>query len=497
MLKRGLLKSSSHSTGLLLLSSSKSNYCSSVVTNIDASPKFFSTRKSGVQYKMASSSSSSGSNALLLVMNMKNQQVVGMRNFSTTTAAASWINQQHNSSSLRSNGAFPKINSNNRFISVYPQNMEYSTSTQNVQQEVEADIPGRKAVLVWLSTIGFLVFAIVIVGGLTRLEEGGLSMVDWSPLGSLPPMTPEEWEAEFERYKQFPEYKKKNEGMTVEEFKYIFYYEYYHRMLGRLIGAVYALPAVFFAAKGYFSGKNRVLSPATVLGIGAAIGFQGLLGWYMVKSGLDENHELMKKYNSIPRVSQYRLASHLCAAFGIYAMTMWQVFNLATRNKPIDTFMGSKLFKVAAPIFFSLVFITAASGAFVAGMDAGLVYNEFPLMGGSLVPSDIMVIEPWYKNLFENATTVQFQHRWLATFVGTAIAVFYYTMTRGGRGKQLPKPVKRSLNYLLAVVGLQYTLGITTLLTYVPTSIASAHQTGSLTLFTFALWMAHVAKRIR
>ncbi|EFC43123.1 predicted protein [Naegleria gruberi] len=399
---------------------------------------------------------------------------------------------------------------NSNTINVYPSSLKpsitssssynYSTTVFNhpeEQQKFEEEIPGRKAVLIWLGTLSFLVFTIVIVGGLTRLEEGGLSMVDWSFMGSLPPITQKEWEEEFEKYKQFPEYKKKNEGMTVEEFKYIFYYEYYHRMLGRLIGAVYTIPAIAFAAKGFFSGKRRVMSPWTVLAIGSVIGFQGLLGWYMVKSGLDENHELMKKYNSIPRVSQYRLASHLCTAFVIYAMTLWKSFDLATKNKTVETFAGSSIFKMVAPIFFSLVFLTAASGAFVAGMDAGLVYNEFPLMGGAVVPSDIMAIEPWYKNFFENATTVQFQHRWLATFVATAIAAFCFYFKKGDKGKQLPATVKKSLNYLLAVVTAQYTLGITTLLTYVPTSVASAHQAGSLTLFTFALWMAHVAKRIR
>ena len=433
--------------------------------------------------------SSKGTSALLVVLNKTSP----LRNLSTSCGSFSSRKIDEIAPNI------PKLLNNHRIINVYPNNRTYSTSTfsGSEQDDNNQDIPGRKIVMIWLGTLSFLVFTIVIVGGLTRLEEGGLSMVDWSPLGSLPPMTQEEWEKEFERYKQYPEYKKKNVGMTLEEFKYIFYYEYYHRMLGRLIGAVYALPALAFGAKGYFSGSKRVMSPWMVLGIGSVIGFQGLLGWYMVKSGLDENHELMKKYNSIPRVSQYRLASHLCTAFVIYAMTLWQTFNLSSRNRPIDDFLGSSIVKKLAPIFFGLVFITAASGAFVAGMDAGLVYNEFPLMGGTLVPSDVMAIEPWYKNFFENATTVQFQHRWLATFVGTSILIFHHYMLRGARGKALPKTVRNALNYLAAIVSLQYTLGITTLLTYVPTSIASAHQAGSLTLFTFALWLTHVAKRIR
>ncbi|KAL9642310.1 hypothetical protein ABK040_007308 [Willaertia magna] len=378
----------------------------------------------------------------------------------------------------------------------------YSSKTDNNTNNNEeeafefADHPGRKPVMIWLATLSTLVFSIVIVGGLTRLEEGGLSMVDWSPLGSLPPMSKKEWEEEFERYKEYPEYKKKNVGMSLEEFKYIFYYEYYHRMLGRLIGAVYAFPALYFSMKGYFKGPNRVLAPWKVLGIGAMIGFQGLLGWYMVKSGLDENHELMKKYNSIPRVSQYRLASHLCAAFAIYAVTLWQTFNLSTRNRSLPSgFEGSQLLKRFSPWLFALVFLTAASGAFVAGMDAGLVYNEFPLMGGKIVPSDVMALDPWYKNIFENATTVQFQHRWLATFTATLITVFGLLLMR--KKKAMDPTIRKAVHYVLAVVGIQYALGITTLLTYVPTSIASAHQAGSLTLFTFALWLTHVARRMK
>ena len=398
-----------------------------------------------------------------------------------------------------------------------PQSTSHTTTVNEKQQqhsnnkeETEQEYEKRsKPLKIWLFTLSTLVFGIVAVGGLTRLEEGGLSMVTWSPLGSLPPMTDEEWNKEFERYKQYPEYQKKNMGMTVDEFKYIFWYEYLHRMLGRVIGVTFAVPAIYFSAKGLIRFRPpRIVGAARTLLIGSLIGFQGLLGWYMVKSGLDSEHRLMKDYNNVPRVSQYRLASHLLTAFAIYGLSVWAMLDVVSPKRFVPDLVNKEAFVVnrlksmarASPFLTALVFITAASGAFVAGMDAGLVYNEFPLMGGKWIPSDIAALPVWWRNCFENATTVQFQHRLLATITSLAIGTIY-TANRFGKGgttwKALPPRVRLAINAMMAVVCFQYALGITTLLTYVPTSLASMHQMGSLTLFTTSIYFMHVMRRLR
>jgi cytochrome c oxidase assembly protein subunit 15 len=368
---------------------------------------------------------------------------------------------------------------------------------------------GERAVRIWLITLAGMVFAIVIIGGLTRLTESGLSMVHWNLLGSFPPMNQQEWENEFDRYKQFPEYKKKNMGMTLEEFKKIFWYEYIHRQLGRVIGATFIIPACYFAARGYFNKATGIMPIWRVLTIGGLIGFQGLLGWYMVQSGLDENHDLLVRYNNVPRVSQYRLASHLCTAFVIYATVLWSVLDLDKDRKLalnkhlfashhyLDQIRKLSRMKITIPLTTALMFITAASGAFVAGMDAGLVYNEFPLMGGKLIPSDLLALKPTILNFFENASTVQFQHRVLATATTVSmIALYTFARTRGGI-RVFPRQMRLALNCMLGVVTAQYLLGITTLLTYVPTPIASMHQIGSLTLFTVMVWLTHLLRRVR
>ncbi|KAL0484906.1 Cox15 [Acrasis kona] len=356
----------------------------------------------------------------------------------------------------------------------------------------------EKQVRVWLVTMAGMVITIVVVGGLTRLTESGLSMVHWNLLGTLPPLNEQEWDVEFEKYKQFPEYKKKNVGMTKDEFKRIYYYEYIHRQLGRLVGATYILPAIYFAARGYFSKKGLNIMPAwRALLIGGMIGFQGLLGWYMVKSGLDENHDLMVRYNNVPRVSQYRLSSHLSTAFLIYAVMLWSALDLDKNRKLTDplTLKNVQMLKRWAPIVTAIMFVTAASGAFVAGMDAGLVYNEFPLMGGRLIPADALALKPTILNFFENASMVQFQHRLLATVTTVGVFSLYALARRGGNFHKLPKQLRVALNSVVTVVAAQYILGITTLLTYVPTSIASTHQIGSLTLFSVLLWLTHLLKR--
>ncbi|KAK3810498.1 MAG: COX15/CtaA family [Linnemannia elongata] len=361
----------------------------------------------------------------------------------------------------------------------------------------------------WMMTISAMTFGIVVVGGMTRLTESGLSIVEWNLIkGMKPPRSQAEWEEEFEKYKQFPEYKILNHGMTLEEFKRIFYYEWSHRMLGRAIGAAFILPGLYFASRGMLS---KAIARRSWI-IGGLIGFQGALGWYMVKSGLDE--QLMNTPGATPRVSQYRLAAHLGSAFLIYTgafMTGLKVLTDYKISKGAYESLASvinnpilKRFKGAAHGIVALVFFTAISGAFVAGLDAGLIYNEFPLMGGRLMPpvgelfdskfvhdGDHPTVGLW-RNMFDNQVTVQFNHRVLATSTFTAVsALFLYS-----RNLPLPPQARLGVNLLMGVACCQVGLGIATLLYMVPVSLGTAHQAGSLTLLTSALYLMHSLKKV-
>ncbi|KAF9417882.1 Cytochrome c oxidase assembly protein cox15 [Entomortierella beljakovae] len=375
--------------------------------------------------------------------------------------------------------------------------------------KVGSDMVVRPVVGYWMFTISAMTFAIVVLGGLTRLTESGLSIVEWNLIkGMKPPRSQAEWDEEFNKYKQFPEYKLLNHGMTLEEFKRIFYYEWSHRMLGRAIGAAFILPGLFFAARGMFT-KN--IARRSLI-IGSLIGFQGALGWYMVKSGLDE--ELMAKPGATPRVSQYRLSAHLGSAFLIYAGAFMTGLKVLTDYKvskggyeSLATVINNpvlKRFKGAAHGIVGLVFLTVLSGAFVAGLDAGLIYNEFPLMGGRLVPPTTELFDDHFlhkgdhptlglwRNMFDNQVTVQFNHRVLATSTFTAIsALFLYS-----RKLPLPPQARIGVNILLAVACGQVGLGITTLLYMVPVSLGTAHQAGALTLLTSALYLMHSLKKV-
>eukprot|EP01112_Ceratiomyxa_fruticulosa_P012195 TRINITY_DN3368_c0_g2_i4.p1 TRINITY_DN3368_c0_g2~~TRINITY_DN3368_c0_g2_i4.p1 ORF type:complete len:293 (+),score=32.71 TRINITY_DN3368_c0_g2_i4:379-1257(+) len=290
--------------------------------------------------------------------------------------------------------------------------------------------------------------------------------------------------------------------MTLAEFKRIYFWEYSHRLLGRAIGVIFLFPFLYYLKKGYIN-RNLSLKMAGVFLLG---GSQGLLGWYMVKSGLDEKN--IDQREGIPRVSQYRLAAHLGSAFVIYCALWWLALDLLTNKKPLNlnvsgnelakTIKTIKTLRFGAPLISGLVFITALSGAFVAGLDAGLIYNTFPYMGGKLIPSDIIdnKIKPKFRNMFENAVTVQFEHRVLAITTFSSILTLYALARGRGGWKGLPKSVRVLSTSLFGVACVQVGLGITTLLTFVPTPIASAHQMGSLTLLTVALWFLHAIRRI-
>ncbi|MCP4186803.1 MAG: heme A synthase [Gammaproteobacteria bacterium] len=336
-----------------------------------------------------------------------------------------------------------------------------------------------QAIVRWLSICLFLIFAMVILGGVTRLTDSGLSMVNWRPLhGILPPLSQQQWQEEFSHYQQSPEFQKINSDMDVSAFKSIFWFEYSHRLLGRLIGIVFLIPFLYFWwRKQIKPGLTPKLIIMFCLG-----GFQGLLGWYMVKSGLVNN----------PHVSQYRLTAHLMSAILIYGFILWVMLDLIRvrdyrplAESNIKPWRGWSLGLTA------LLLITIVSGGFVAGLDAGLIYNTFPLMGGEWVPQGIAALTPWYQNLFENKVTVQFDHRVLAITTGVLLIGWYLK----GRRHFGDNSINSSFKLIGMMVIIQLALGISTLLFKVPVWLAAAHQAGALLLFSAMLMNSHILSR--
>lgn len=364
---------------------------------------------------------------------------------------------------------------------------------QNAVKTAFPDITpqAQKIVGTWLLGCSGMVFGAVIIGGLTRLTESGLSMTNWHLIkGMKPPRTEEEWEREFERYKSFPEYKYLERELTLQQFKFIFFMEWFHRMWGRSIGLAFALPAAYFWKKGYLA---KAMKPRVLI-YGSLLLFQGLLGWYMVKSGLQEQPDS----NITPRVSQYRLASHLGSAFVLYTLMLWSALTHLLPDNQAALMQGAtnmkrlNLLRKVAHGSMAMVFFTALSGAFVAGLDAGLTYNTWPKMADRWIPTDLFAFSPKWKNIFENSTTVQFNHRHLGELTG-CLVIGAWALSRG---INLPPRARLAANALLGMAVVQITLGVTTLLTYVPTHLAATHQSGSLVLLSFALWLTHELKRL-
>ena len=332
----------------------------------------------------------------------------------------------------------------------------------------------QRSVGIWLLIGCAAVFGMVLLGGVTRLTGSGLSMVQWEPiLGVLPPLTMAEWEDVFRLYQQYPEFKLKNFDMTLETFKPIFWFEYTHRLLGRLIGIIFLLPLIYFLVRKHI---HRPLVPKLVamfiLG-----GLQGLLGWYMVMSGLVH----------APHVSQYRLTAHLGLAFVIYAYMFWVALDLLFPRTDGSVNRDNPGLRRLSVLVTGLIFITVLSGGFVAGLKAGLAYNTFPLMNGQWIPEGMLTLDPLWKNLFENVTTVQFDHRLLATLLFVIIPVFWFAATRVG----LSSRVRLGFNMLVLMLVVQLALGISTLLLHVPVALAASHQGGAMVLFTIALFLTH------
>ena len=323
-------------------------------------------------------------------------------------------------------------------------------------------LPTNKPVAIWLWGIAFLIFCMVIVGGATRLTDSGLSITEWRPLlGAVPPLTGAHWLEAFEKYKLIPEYQIQNRGMSLEEFKFIYWWEWAHRFLGRVIGMAFILPLLFFVATKRIERKFWPrLFTLFVLG-----GLQGGLGWFMVASGLTERVD----------VSQYRLAAHLTLAVLLYAAIIWIALGLGLRRRWHDS-LESRI----AVVLLALLFIQVAAGGFVAGLDAGHATNTWPKMNGAWIPAGLLAMEPGWTNFFENALTVQFNHRIMAY----AILVWAVWMVlRSNR-----------LSAWLVVAGLmaQVTLGILTVVWGVPLPVALIHQGGALVVIALALWHLHV-----
>ena len=321
-----------------------------------------------------------------------------------------------------------------------------------------------------------MIVAMVVLGGFTRLTGSGLSMVDWRPLmGILPPLSDAEWQRVFEMYQATPEFQKVNSAFGLADFKGIFWLEYLHRVLGRLIGLAFLLPFLFFMVKGYI---RRSEWPKYLLMFFLG-GMQGLLGWYMVKSGLID----------MPHVSQYRLTAHLAAAFAIYAYMFWVAMSLLF---PSDAASKEHAWYGRTLALFALITVTILSGGFVAGLKAGKIYNTFPMMGDNWIPPGLWALQPAWRNLFENTTTVQFDHRLLA-IVTFAMIVFYWFK---GRAAAMPSRALPAVNALFHTAILQVALGVATLLLAVPVVLGAAHQAVAMLLFTVALYLVHALRRI-
>lgn len=333
----------------------------------------------------------------------------------------------------------------------------------------------NRAVAIWLLICCGLVFVMVVLGGFTRLTGSGLSMVDWRPLmGWLPPLSDAEWQRVFELYQQSPEFLKVNSHMDVDAFKGIFWLEFLHRLLGRTISIVFLLPFIFFFAKGYI----KVAEWPKYLLMFILGGMQGVLGWYMVKSGLVD----------MPHVSQYRLTAHLVAAFIIYAYMFWVAMSLLfpTDSNNRHPWYGKTL---ALTI---LTAVTIISGGFVAGLKAGKIYNTFPMMGDYWVPPGTMALEPFWRNFFDNMTTVQLDHRVLAITTLIVVIAFWFKARTAG----LPARSRPAVNALLHTTVLQIALGITTLLLSVPVILGATHQAVAMLLFTVSLYILHSLRRV-
>ncbi len=323
----------------------------------------------------------------------------------------------------------------------------------------------------WLWLVAFMVFAMVIVGGATRLTDSGLSITEWKPLlGAIPPLTDAHWLESFEKYRQIPEYKLINKGMSLDEFKFIYWWEWGHRFLGRAIGLVFLVPFVFF----WLTGRLHRSHIPRLLVLFILGGLQGALGWYMVMSGLVERTD----------VSQYRLSAHLTLATVIFAAIIWTALGIGRDQRRLASSVALGWPALALVL---LIIAQTALGGFVAGLDAGLSHNTWPLMDGRLIPNGLLAMEPAWLNFFENVLTVQFQHR----LVAYGIAVLALIHAARAIGEANPSAVRMSGIAILFAVLAQIAFGVWTLLAHVPITLGLIHQGGALVVLAACVWHLH------
>ncbi len=345
--------------------------------------------------------------------------------------------------------------------------------------EVASPAKTRRIVLIrlWLLSVAALVLAMVLVGGATRLTDSGLSITEWKPItGAIPPLSAETWEAEFEKYRQIPEYQLVNKGMSLEAFKVIYWWEWGHRFLGRLIGLAFFVPFALFWARGWLTPRLKKQGIA-LLALG---GLQGFVGWYMVSSGLTERVD----------VSQYRLALHLGLAAVILGALVWVVRDVGLARDRVHGVHSPAAFRVVSMILVVALFLQILLGALVAGLDAGLTYVTWPLMDGAFIPDGLLFQTPWFLNLFENVLTVQFNHRMLAYGI-ILLALFHIAQALAIRDRA----ARRRVIVLSAAIVGQAVLGVATLLSMVRIDLALLHQGLAFAILVLAVLHADANQR--
>lgn len=330
----------------------------------------------------------------------------------------------------------------------------------------------NKKVVYWLFIGCFLIFVMVVVGGITRLTHSGLSISNYKLIsGAIPPMNEVEWQEAFDLYKQYPEYQKLNTHFTLKDFKGIYFWEWLHRVIGRFIGVVFIIPFIYFLIRKQLT-KSTIKKSIILLILG---GFQGFLGWYMVKSGLVDR----------PDVSHYRLAAHLTTAFVTFAYTFWVGLDILYPNKKTI----NKGIKNLIRIGLGVLLLQIIYGAFVAGLDAGFIHNHWPMMSEGKFMHETVLIEqsPVIKNFIEGKSGVQFVHRILAYVV----VAFVFMIWNKTRKLSLSSDQKKGINALLILVGVQFLLGVLTIIMQVPVWLGVAHQIGAFFLLTAMTFVLH------
>ncbi len=327
----------------------------------------------------------------------------------------------------------------------------------------------KRHISIWLFSGCFLIFLMVIIGGITRLTGSGLSITEWKPImGSIPPLNNQDWQIAFDKYQEIPQFQKINAHFELDDFKTIYWWEYFHRLLGRVIGIVFLLPFIYFVSTKQMD-RSTIKKSLFLFFLG---GLQGFLGWYMVSSGLTERTS----------VSHIRLAIHLMTALITFGFTFWYALEL--RN-PSGNNKQSRVSAETIRIIFAILMLQIVYGAFVAGMHAGKMYTTFPLMDGQVIPKDMGTLEPLYLNMLNNPVTAQFIHRLFAWLLLFLIAKVWWSSRKMG----MNKAQRQAMNIVLLAVVVQFLLGVFTLLTKVEITLASLHQIGAFFLFSSMIYL--------